>query len=86
MAVDAFPYLVAAGGDVAESHIHEAARVLKPAGELVILNYSYRGAPAQDREDVERTAEAAGLRTILAGTRPFGRWDGTAFRVIKPDL
>jgi SAM-dependent methyltransferase len=86
VAVDTFPYLVAAGGDLAEWHIHEAARVLKPAGELVILNYSYRGAPVQDREDVERIAEATGLRTILAGTRPFGRWDGAAFRMIKPHL
>jgi ubiquinone/menaquinone biosynthesis C-methylase UbiE len=84
LAVDVFPYLVAAGGGLAERHFREAARVLKLGGELAILNYSYRDWPEQDRDDVRRLGNAAGLDTILAGTRPFRFWDGTAYRLVKP--
>jgi ubiquinone/menaquinone biosynthesis C-methylase UbiE len=83
VAVDTFPYLVMAGGGLAERHVHEAARVLRPGGELAILNYSYRDTPAQDRDDLESAACAAGLGTIPAGAKPFSRWDGTAFRLAK---
>jgi ubiquinone/menaquinone biosynthesis C-methylase UbiE len=84
LAVDAFPYLVAAGGGLAESHFIEAARVLKPRGELVILNYSYRDSLEQDRADVQRLGHAAGLESLSAGVRPFRHWDGTAFRLVRP--
>jgi SAM-dependent methyltransferase len=83
LAVDAFPYLVAAGDGLAARHFDEAARVLKPGGELVILNYSYRGSPEQDRSDVEQLGHAAGLETVLAGAKPFRCWDGTAFRLVR---
>jgi ubiquinone/menaquinone biosynthesis C-methylase UbiE len=83
LAVDAFPYLIVAGGDLAERHFTDAARVLKPGGELVILNYSYRDSLEQDRADVERLSHAAGLETVLAGGRPFRGWDGTAYRLAK---
>jgi ubiquinone/menaquinone biosynthesis C-methylase UbiE len=84
LAVDALPYLVIAGTDLAERHFTEAARVLKPGGELVILNYSYRDSLEQDRVDVERLGDAAGLEMVLVGVRPFQRWDGTAYRLAKP--
>jgi ubiquinone/menaquinone biosynthesis C-methylase UbiE len=84
LAVDAFPYLVVAGTDLAERYFTEAARALKPGGEFVILNYSYRDSLVQDRVDIERLGHAAGLETVLAGARPFRHWDGTAYRLAKP--
>ena len=38
--MDSFPYLMQAG--VAERHVAEAARMLRPGGALAILNLSYR--------------------------------------------
>ena len=78
-AVDSFPYLVEAG--VAETHLHEAARVLGPGGDLVIFNFSYRGDPAGDRADVRRLAAAAGFDVLALGARPFTIWDALAFHL-----
>ncbi|WP_237476913.1 class I SAM-dependent methyltransferase [Lichenibacterium dinghuense] len=76
LAADVFPYLVEA--DLAEHHVAEAARVLRPGGALVILNHSYRGDPARDRADL--AAAGAGLFALeRAGERPFRLWDAAAF-------
>ena len=83
LAVDSFPYLVQAGGDLARTHVREAARVLRPGGDLVILNYAYGGHPGADRDEVAAYAAAAGLAVIEAGTRPFSLWDGLAFHLRK---
>ncbi len=77
LAVDSFPYLVQA--EVADRHVADAARTLRPAGRLVILNLSYRGRPEQDRADAARWAAAHGFTLEVSGDRPFGLWDGTAF-------
>lgn len=84
LAVDVFPYLVQGGLALAARMLDEAARVLRPGGELLILNFSYRGA-AQDRHDLPGLAEAAGLLLLRNGTREFLLWDGLAFRLRKPD-
>ncbi|HEY3358507.1 MAG TPA: class I SAM-dependent methyltransferase [Polyangia bacterium] len=78
-AVDSFPYLVETG--IVETHVHEAARVLAPGGDLVVFNYSYRGDPAADRADVGRLAAAAGFAVIASGARPFTLWDALAFHL-----
>ncbi|MBA3324945.1 MAG: methyltransferase domain-containing protein, partial [Rhodobacteraceae bacterium] len=83
IAVDSFPYLVAAGGDLAARHFAESARVLRPAGDLVIFNYSYRGAPTLDRNDVGALGAAAGFRVVENGGRPFVLWDGAVFRLVR---
>ncbi|HEX4960877.1 MAG TPA: class I SAM-dependent methyltransferase [Thermoanaerobaculia bacterium] len=80
-AVDSFPYIYQAGPALAEAHFHEAVRVLRPGGELVIFNYSYRDDLAGDRHDVRRLARAAGLIVVVAGAQPFTFWDGIAFRL-----
>ncbi|TPM22770.1 class I SAM-dependent methyltransferase [Mesorhizobium sp. B2-3-5] len=77
LAVDSFPYLVLAG--LAERHLSEMARVLRPGGMAAVLNYSYRGAVALDRHDIHRFANASGMRIIVDAEMPFSRWDGTAF-------
>ncbi|MGQ7792345.1 class I SAM-dependent methyltransferase [Faunimonas sp. B44] len=84
LALDSFPYLVLAGGALAERHVEEAARVLRPGGTLAILNYSYRGDLDADHGDLARHAARCGLTLEEAGTRPFTLWDGVAFRLRKP--
>ncbi len=76
LAVDSFPYLVQAG--VAERHVADAARLLRPGGTLAILNLSYRG-DAADRADARRWAAAHGLALGHDGARCFALWDGIAF-------
>ncbi|HEX4764663.1 MAG TPA: class I SAM-dependent methyltransferase [Lichenihabitans sp.] len=84
LAADVFPYLVQTGGGLAERHVVEFARVLRPGGTGLILNYSYRGDPESDRRDVAALAMAAGLRVARNGTADFALWDGLSFLVEKP--
>jgi SAM-dependent methyltransferase len=73
LAVDSFPYLVKAG--VAETHLAEVGRVLKPGGELVILNWSYE-APYEP-------PAAPGLEPVALSGRELRLWDGVGFRLRK---
>jgi ubiquinone/menaquinone biosynthesis C-methylase UbiE len=82
-AVDTFPYLVQLGGNVSRAHIRDAARVLRPGGRLVILNYSYREDLAADRADIAAAAAEAGLSLLRNGTRDFTLWDGAAFLMAR---
>src|SRR5262249_49737180 len=68
-AVDSFPYLFISG--LADLHVREAARVLKPGGNLVILNYSYRADEDADRADILRLARECALTIRRNGTRDF---------------
>jgi SAM-dependent methyltransferase len=79
LAIDVFPYLVASEEDLARRHIVEAARVLKPGGALLIMNYSYRDDLARDRREIEAQAARAGLMLLRNGTRDTALWDGTTF-------
>lgn len=72
LAVDSWPYLVNAG--VERTHLLETARVLRPGGRLVVLNWSYG-----DEAGASALAEAVGFATERAGDRPFRLWDGRAF-------
>jgi ubiquinone/menaquinone biosynthesis C-methylase UbiE len=82
-AVDSFPYVHQAGAAVVESHFHEAARVLRDGGELVILHFSYRDSTAADRAEVRKLSRAAGFTVVMNGAQPFKVWDGIAFRMRK---
>ncbi len=83
LAVDAFPYLVQAGPDLAGAHILESARILKPGGWLAVLNYSYRDDADRDRADIAAFAAAAGLTIALDGAAPFETWDARVFLLAK---
>ena len=79
LAVDAFPYLVAADPALAERHIADAAHLLPSGGVLVILNYSYRGDLDADRRAIADLSERYGLTVERSGTRDFTVWDGATF-------
>ena len=82
LAADVFPYLVGAG--LANRHIGEIARVLRPGGAAVILNYSYRGDPARDLGELTASAEARGLAVTAPSPSGFRLWDAAVYRVVKP--
>jgi ubiquinone/menaquinone biosynthesis C-methylase UbiE len=83
VAIDSFPYIRQSGYALAERIFSESARVLRPAGQLVILNYSYSEDDAADAREVQTLAASNGLRVLEVGTRPFELWDGVAFRMSK---
>lgn len=85
LAVDSFPYLMQAGSAVAERHVADAARILRPGGALVILNLSYGGDPAADIAHAVRWASAYDLAARVLGDVPFKLWDGRAFVLQQPD-
>jgi SAM-dependent methyltransferase len=84
LAVDSFPYLVSAGPDVVRRHVEEAARVLRPGGALLLLNFSYRGDAAADMEEVAALAARFGLGLIRSGEAGFATWDARVFELRKP--
>ena len=79
LAVDSFPYLVAADPMIARRHVADAAELLVQNGALVILNYSYRGDLEADRAEVRRLAAAHGFTVERDGTLDFTLWDGVTF-------
>lgn len=78
-AVDSFPYIHQAGPRVVETHFQEAARVLRPGGDFVLLNYSYRDDLAADRAEVQKLCRALGFTLAVNGAQPFRFWDGVVF-------
>ncbi|MGH9421974.1 MAG: class I SAM-dependent methyltransferase, partial [Thermoanaerobaculia bacterium] len=83
IAVDTFPYINQSGAALVESHFSEMRRVLKSGGDLVILNYSYRGDDAADLHDVRRLGTEYGFDVVTAGEHPFSIWNGSAFHLRK---
>lgn len=82
-AVDTFPYLVQSGPALVEHHFAEAHRVLRPHGDFVIFNFSYRGDIDADRADVRRLARAHGFVVLDDGVQPLEVWDGAGWRMKK---
>ncbi|HKG93096.1 MAG TPA: class I SAM-dependent methyltransferase [Gemmatimonadaceae bacterium] len=82
-AVDTFPYLLQAGRPLVERHFAEVHRVLRPGGELIILNFSYRGDADRDRTDIRRLAHEYGFTVVVDGEQPFELWDGRVWRLRK---
>ncbi len=84
LAVDSFPYLMQAGQALAERHVRDAARVLRPGGALAILNLSYSSDQAADVVEAEHWAATHGFVASVLGTTPFALWDGRAFVLRRP--
>jgi SAM-dependent methyltransferase len=85
LAVDAFPYLVAADPAIAAAHVDDAAGLLQACGALAIFNYSYRGDLAADRAKVAELAAHHGFTVERNGTRDFTLWDGATFLLRRTD-
>lgn len=86
IAVDSFPYLRQSGYELVQRFIAESARVLRTGGQLVILNYSYSEDDEADEREVRELAGGAGFEVLEIGGRPFGLWDGVAFRLQSSEL
>ncbi len=82
LAVDSVPYLLQA--NVAEAHVRDIARALRPRGAFAILNFSYRNDPAQDSADLARWARNYEMLPEVDGAAPFTLWDARAFVLRKP--
>lgn len=83
LAVDVFPYIVAAGEAAATAMVGEAARVLSPGGSLVIVNWSYGGAEDQEMKAVSLAVRQAGLTLRADRRKPFAEWDGVLYHARK---
>lgn len=81
VAADSFPYLVALGEAAFARQLGELARLLRPGGDLLVFNWSYRGEPDRDIADARRLAPALGLDLLRAGEHPFRIWDASAFHL-----
>jgi ubiquinone/menaquinone biosynthesis C-methylase UbiE len=79
LAVDTFPYLVLSGDAIVTQHMRDIARIMRPNGCCVILNFSYGGDLEVDRTRVAELARENGLRVVRNGTRDFADWDGASF-------
>jgi hypothetical protein len=82
-AVDTFPYLVLSGQDLAECHVSDVARQLRPGGALLVLNYSYSGGLEHDRRQVAALARISDLPVVCDGTRDFKTWYAAAFQMVR---
>ena len=80
------PYVVRCGDPLITRHFRDAARVLRPGGHFVILNYSYGGNPSRDDDEVSGRARAVGFEIRVLGETPFASWDGRAYVLRRPSL
>lgn len=81
LAVDTFPYLVHTGHDLVAVHVSEIARVLRPGGDFLLFNFSYRNDDVRDRRELAELASNAGFACLRNGERPFRLWDALAFHL-----
>jgi hypothetical protein len=83
LAIDSLPYVHRAGMALLEAHFREVARVLVDGGDFVVLNLTYRGDLALDREDASRLAIGSGFELLRSGTQDLELWDGATFHLRK---
>lgn len=78
-AIDAMPYVVAGGPALVDATFAEMRRAVRPGGDMLVINHSYRNDLAADRADVRALAARHGLEVLEAGVQPFAHWDGAVF-------
>jgi SAM-dependent methyltransferase len=83
LAIDSFPYVVAASSPLAAQLFREVARVLERGGNFYLVNYSYGNDLAIEAMEVEGLARETGFDALRSGDRPFRHWDGRVFHLSK---
>jgi SAM-dependent methyltransferase len=83
LAIDSFPYVVAASTFLAAQLFREVARVLERGGDFYLVNYSYGSDLAIEAMEVEGLARESGFHALRSGDRPFRHWDGRVFHLSK---
>lgn len=87
LAIDVFPYIVAASSTLPARFFSEVARVLEPGGDFYLINYSYGRGAAADAREVARLSHDSDFKALRSGDRPFRNWDGQVFHLKRgPDL
>ena len=81
---DSFPYVVQAGATLVARMLGETARVLRPGGRAVMLNWSYRGDPGLDLREAETLAGQNGLELRRGSPPSFRNWDASATVLARP--
>jgi ubiquinone/menaquinone biosynthesis C-methylase UbiE len=79
VAVDSMPYVVGLGAELLRATAAEMTRALRPDGDWVIFNFSYREDPHADSVDVAELAERHGFDVRENGVAPFTLWNARAF-------
>ena len=86
IAIDLIPYLYEVGGRrFVVAQLEEVARVLRPGGDLLILELSHRADLGLDRADAEHFAAGLGLQLLRNGTSDVKLWPGRTFHLRRPD-
>lgn len=81
LAIDTMPYVVQAGG--ADRFWNDVVALLNPGGAVLMMNYSYRGDPGRDDEEVMTFADRHGFVVARCGTQDLAQWDGRAYLLRK---
>jgi SAM-dependent methyltransferase len=84
LAIDSFPCMFAANPEIPARNLRDCARLLRPGGTLLILNYSYRSDGEADQRDIAQLASANGFTVLRSGTHDFALWDGATFLLRLP--
>lgn len=82
LAVDVMPY-VPDDSVTRRLGMEEFARIVRTGGTAVIMNWSYKGGPAQHWQEIAEAIDGLPLRLARNGDRPFSLWDGTVFVLVR---
>ena len=81
LAIDSFPYIVDTGG--ADVHFRDCARILRPRGRLLMMNFAYGPCQESQQQRVAVLAADHGFAVLRNGTRDLRSWDGKSFLLEK---
>ena len=81
LAVDSFPYIVDTGGT--DVHFRDCARILRPRGRMLIMNFAYGSCLGSQQQRVAVLAANHGFAVLRNGTHDLRSWDGKSFLLEK---